>query len=77
VGSQSSTVKPSVDPNDPLYKARRVTRFMMFPWIFNGWDDTEERMKKTIKIEVGLSLPLCLSPTLCLSRSLSSSPESP
>jgi len=51
---QTSTVV-SQDENDPLYKARRITRWIMFPGIFGKFDDTEERMKKTIKIERGLS----------------------
>ena len=54
VKKQTSTVV-SQDENDLLYKARRITRWIMFPGIFGKFDDTEERMKKTIKIERGLS----------------------
>lgn len=43
------------DEKDFLYAARRVTRWIMFPGIFSKFDETEERMKKTIKIESGLT----------------------
>ena len=43
------------DEKDILYAARRITRWIMFPGIFSKFDETEERMKKTIKIESGLS----------------------
>lgn len=43
------------DEKDILYTARRITRWIMFPGIFSKFDETEERMKKTIKIESGLS----------------------
>ena len=61
----SSKLKPSAKPtNVPtvqdsekglLYNARRITRWIMFPGIFNDFDATEERMKKTIKIEKKMS----------------------
>ena len=50
-----ASVEEGVDKSSPLYQARRITRWIMFPGIFNDFDATEERQKKTIVIESKMS----------------------
>jgi hypothetical protein len=42
---------PEGKENDPIYKARRVARWMTAPFIYESWDSTEEQARKTIKIK--------------------------
>lgn len=50
-GEPAVKPKKKVELGLNLQSARRVTRWIMFPGIFNDFDATEERMKKTIVIK--------------------------
>ena len=42
---------PEGKESDPIYKARRIARWMTAPFIYESWDSTEEQARKTIKIK--------------------------
>ena len=71
--------EPEIEEDKSIfYTARRVTRFMMFPWIFNKYEDTEENpgIRKAIKIKsppserythnLSLSLSLYICILMCI-----------